>query len=188
MRNDRTAHGGAQKIIDACLALTAGQELVVVFDETTAQVADMLLEVAQELQVQPTGLYLPTPLQRRMAQSEELPLALTGALRGAAGILICITDEQACLPFRSQVFDGGAGANAKIGHMPGVTLDVLSMAAVDYGQIRENCDLLATALLKGQKLEIVSRDGDGRDCHLRMDIGGWARPPSISNGILKRGG
>ncbi|HSJ55021.1 MAG TPA: hypothetical protein VLC52_14870 [Anaerolineae bacterium] len=188
MRNNRTAHGGAQKIIDACLALTAGQELVVVFDETTAEVAEMLLKVAQELQVQPTGLYLPTALQRRMAQSEELPLALTAALRGAAGILTCVTDEHACLPFRTQVFDVGAGANAKIGHMPGVTLDVLSMAAVDYGQIRENCDLLATALLKGEKLEIVSRDANGRDNHLRMDVGGWARPPSISNGLLKRGG
>jgi len=186
MRNNRTARGGAQKIIDACLRLAAGEELVVVFDETTSEVAEMFLKVAQELHVEPTALYLPTTLQRHLAQLEELPLALAGALRGASGILTCITDDQACLPFRSQVFD--VGADAKIGHMPGVTLGVLPMAAVDYGQIRENCDLLATALLKGQTLEIVTRDGNGRECCLLMDIGGWARPPSISNGCLNRGG
>jgi leucyl aminopeptidase (aminopeptidase T) len=188
MHNDTAARNGARKIIDTCLGLTEGQELLILCDETTTGVAHVLLEVAGEIGVHASALYVPVATQARLGEGAELPLVTVGAIREAMGILTCVTDAPACLPFRSKVFDISLDRRNRIGHMPGVTLDILPMADVDYQRIRADCELLAAALLKGKQLELSSCDARGQEVRLAVDLGGWARPPTISDGLIERGG
>jgi leucyl aminopeptidase (aminopeptidase T) len=187
MESDTTTWNGARKIIDTCLGLSRGQELLILFDETTGDVAHVLLEAAFQIGVLATATYIPVSIQIRLGDGADLPLTTLSAMREAAGILTCVTDDSACLPFRVQVFALALDRRSRIGHMPGVTADILPLADVDYGQIGDDCNLLATALLKGERLTLTTVDALGRDHHLAVDIGGWDRPPTISSGLIQRG-
>jgi leucyl aminopeptidase (aminopeptidase T) len=185
MQNASQSRNGARKVITVCLSLKRGQELLVLFDETTGDVAHLLVEVANDLGVNGTALYVPTLAQQQLSEDSHLPLATESAIREAAGILTCLTDEQAYLPFRSKIFDAASDSRSRIGHMPGVTLQVLQFCDVDYQQVRADCQLLATALLMGQQLELITYDEREQPHLLTAGIGGWTRPPSISDGLIK---
>jgi leucyl aminopeptidase (aminopeptidase T) len=188
MEKKTTARNGARKIIHTCLSLEPGHELLILFDETTIEVADILMNVACEIGTNAVAMYIPTPIQRQLGENAELPLTMVSAIREALGILTCVTDDQSCLPFRGEVCSIALGKRSRIGHMPGVTTDMLSMADADYRQICADCELLAAALMKGKDLELITYDSQDREHRLRVNIGGWARPPAISNGLIKEGG
>jgi hypothetical protein len=185
--NKERAQIGARMIIDTCLGLQMGQELLILFDETTREVAHLFVETAVELNVYAAAMYVPVEVQRKLGRGGTLPLTMHSAIRDALGILTCLTDENACLAFRSNVFDVAISAKSKIGHMPGVKMRLLPLAYADYHQIRGDCDLLAAALLRGKQLELITRAADGQEHRLSAEIGGWARPPAVSNGLIGRG-
>jgi len=178
---------GARMIIDTCLQLEMGQELLILFDETTRQVAHLFVETANELGVYAAAMYVPVQVQQKLGRGGTLPLTMHSAIRDALGILTCLTDENACFAFRHSVFDVAISTKSKIGHMPGVKMRLLPLAYADYHQIRSDCDLLAAALLRGKELEVITRTADGQEHRLSAEIGGWARPPAISNGLIRRG-
>jgi hypothetical protein len=188
MHKETEARNGARKVIDTCLGLTEGQELLVLFDETTTGVAHLLLEEAQQIGVHAAAIYVPVSIQAQLDEGTELPLITVSAIREAVGIVTCVTDNPACLPFRAKIFDIGLDNRSRIGHMPGVTIDILPMADADYQQVSADCELLASALLKGRRLELITHDSSGREYQLSADIGGWTRSPAISDGLIKRGG
>ena len=187
MYNKERAQIGARMIIDTCLQLEMGQELLILFDETTRQVAHLFIETADELGVYAAAMYVPVEVQQKIGRRGTLPLTMHSAIRDALGILTCLTDENACGAFRRNVFDVAISTKSKIGHMPGVEMRLLPLAYADYHQIRGDCDLLAAALLRGKQLELISRTADGQEHRLSAEIGGWARPPAISNGLIRRG-
>jgi len=188
MPDERSAWNGARKIIDTCLGLMSGQELLILFDETSRDVAHILMEVAYGIDVHAAANYVPVSIQAQLGKRAELPLTTMSAMREAVGILTCVTDDQACLPFRARIFEVGLDRRSKIGHMPGVTMEILPMADVDYNQISTHCEVLAAGLLKGRELELISYDSRGESASLTVEIGGWARSPTISNGLIQRGG
>jgi leucyl aminopeptidase (aminopeptidase T) len=188
MSDERSAWNGARKIIDTCLGLTAGQELLVLFDETSWDVAHILMQVAYRIDVHASANYVPVSIQAQLGTRAELPLTIMSAMREAVGILTCVTDDQACLPFRARIFDVGLDRRSKIGHMPGVTVEILPMADVDYNEISTHCEVLAAGLLKGRELELTSYDSQEKPASLTVEMGGWARSPTISNGLIQRGG
>jgi hypothetical protein len=124
----------------------------------------------------------------RYGPDAPLPLTTTSAIQQADGILTCVTDDPACLSFRDSVFHIAQRSQSRIGHMPGVTLEMLPMADADYPQIQADGELLACALLKGHELELISYDAQGKVHHLAAGLGGWRRPPALSSGVIKRGG
>lgn len=188
MKHGTRAQSGAQKIINTCLGLTCDQELLVLFDETTRDVAQMLLEAAYQVSINATAIYIPVSRQEQFDQGTNFPLVMENAIKAADGIVTCLTDVQACLPFRTKIFDVGLNNRVKIGHMPGVTIKVLPMADADYLQMSADCDLLALAMLRGKQLDLTTYNSSGDDYCLKIDIGGWERPPAIGSGLIKRGG
>jgi len=187
MPGNKRAHSGALKIVDTCLQLATPDELLVLFDETSRDVAHLFVETAYDAGVHAAAIYVPRSVQRWLGQQQVLPLSIHQAIREAAGLLTCLTDDNACLAFRRKVFDVALNVKGKIGHMPGVRMKILPMADVDYGQIRADCDILAAALLRGKRLDLITHDSKGLEYRLSTDIGGWDRPPAISNGLIGRG-
>jgi leucyl aminopeptidase (aminopeptidase T) len=58
MHQDTAARNGARRIITTGLSLSPGQELLILFDETTMDVAHLLLGEAQDLGVHPAAAYI----------------------------------------------------------------------------------------------------------------------------------
>lgn len=65
---------GALNIIQNSLDLHPGQDLLIIFDETTKDVAEVLSKTAIELRVQPTMLYIPQSIQKLIPTQMELVL------------------------------------------------------------------------------------------------------------------
>ena len=107
MTNALNRQTGARKIIDTCLGLSSGQELLILFDETTLEVANLMIEAAFDLQVSSTGVYVPSFVQTQIGKKESLPLPMESAIRNTTGIVTCLTDAQNCLPFRKKIFKVG---------------------------------------------------------------------------------
>jgi leucyl aminopeptidase (aminopeptidase T) len=178
---------GARKIIQTCLNLSAGQELLLLFDETTREVVDPLQAAAAGMHVLTTAIYVPVDLQKQYGHNSKLPMATEVAIKEANGIVTLLSDSQNCLSFRKAVLLAALDRWKKIGHMPGANLHMLAMADSDYNEIEAVCNLLAVVLLRGKHMRFGSTDRAGVKHWLDVEIGGWERPPVISSGIIKQG-
>ena len=187
MNHEQKIQNGAHKIISTCLGLNKGQELVVLFDETTQEVACRMIDAALQTGIHPTSIFAPVGMQIRYSSLNELPLALESAIRNASGLLTCLTDSNESYNFRVKIFSLRLDRQIKIGHMPGATLDSLAMADADYQRVSADCNLLALALLRGKEMDFITVDVVGQSHHLRMSLGGWERTPVISNALIAPG-
>ena len=84
MYDKERAQIGARMIIDTCLQLEMGQELLILFDETTRQVAHLFVETANELGVYAAAMYVPVQVQQKLGRGGTLPLTMHSAIRDAA--------------------------------------------------------------------------------------------------------
>jgi leucyl aminopeptidase (aminopeptidase T) len=178
---------GARQIVGRCLGLEPGQDLVVFFDETTLDTATVLCEAAEALGVPITLLLVPAALQRRIPRESDLSLLAQGAARQARAILTCVNGQPECLAFRQRLLESQWSARTRIGHMPGVTPEVLKLANVDLERLSADCRAVELALARGRRLELTSFSPDGVPHRLTADIGGWERLPVASDGIIHDG-
>jgi leucyl aminopeptidase (aminopeptidase T) len=187
MAIDSAVISGAQEIVQRCLGLTRGQNLLIFADPTTINIASILAEAADELAVQPTIISVPLSMQRRIPGQIDLSLLAQGAAREARAILTCVNSSPDCLGFRKRILETQWSARTRIGHMPGPTLKVLRLANVDFNELIAACHSLEIALARGRTLEFVSHAQDGRPHRLAVNIGGWERLPVASNGVIADG-
>ena len=75
----------------------------------------------------------------------------------------------------------------KLPDMPGIDLDILELAEVDYSVLQDNCEILALALAKGRHIQIETLDSKDRQYQLDVDLDPWMRMPIISDGIIQDG-
>ena len=132
---NEAAFNGAQHIIKHCLELHQGQELLIVSDETAVEVSTMLAEAAAQLGVSQTTIFIPVSLQRRIPHEQQLSLLTWTVAREARAILTCVNGAPDCFPFRDYILDNWRGARIRIGHMPGASLDILTLANVDFDKL-----------------------------------------------------
>jgi leucyl aminopeptidase (aminopeptidase T) len=178
------SHAGAREIVRRCLGLEPGQQLVILSDETTVEVAIAIAEAAESLYVPHTAILVPVSVQRRIPLLSDLSLLAQGAVREARAILVCANDAPDCLPFRQWFLETHWTARTRIGHMPGASLEVLKLAEVDCDKLVQDCHDLEVALARGHTLELVTRTPGGKTHRLEADIGGWQRLPVASDGII----
>jgi leucyl aminopeptidase (aminopeptidase T) len=185
-----TAHqalNGARKIIQHCLGLGNGHELLILADETTVAVAMILAEAARQLGVSQTTLLVPMEHQRRIPGNLKLSLPTWTVAKDARAILTCVNGAPDCFPFRDYILDNWRSARTRIGHMPGASLDILTLANVDFDKLIGACRRLELAMARGRQLDFYSTSADGTRHRLMADIGGWERLPVASDGVIDDG-
>lgn len=187
MPTDRAGSAGAEQIIRHCLGLTAGQELLVLVDETTIEVGTVIAEAGDRLGVPQTTILVTISLQRRIPKERDLSLLVQGAARDARAILTCVNALPECLPFREHILETHWSARTRIGHMPGASFEVLKLANVDFEQLIADCRRIELAMARGRTLEFISYAPDGTPHCLTVDIGGWERLPVASDSVIGDG-
>lgn len=178
---------GALNIIQNSLDLHPGQDLLIIFDETTKDVAEVLSKTAIELRVQPTMLYIPQSVQKLIPTQMELSPLTQRIFQQVRAVVNCINGLAEFIPFRDHLLKVNRNAHTRIGHMPGISLDVLRLAAVDYTALIHNCKAIAMALTYGRNLELTSFQANGTSHTLNIPIGGLERIAVASDGIISDG-
>lgn len=178
---------GARQVVQHCLGLEPGQQLVILADETTVEPAVAIAEAAEALHVPHTTLLVPVVVQRRIPIASDLSLLAQGVAREARAILTCVNASPECLPFRQRILETHWTARTRIGHMPGATKGVLALADVDLGQLVADCWGMEVAMARGRTLQLISYAVDGTPHRLTASIGGWERLPVASDGVIHDG-
>jgi hypothetical protein len=131
---DQAARTGANKLIAKGLGLKAGQDILIVADETTQGVALVLAQAALEQQVTPGIYLLPISHQMQVTEVGGLPPALMAAIGVSDALCTLLHVGHRTLEFRKTLLRSAEQATRSIAHMPGATLEVLGpptrMAAI----------------------------------------------------------
>jgi leucyl aminopeptidase (aminopeptidase T) len=184
---DSAEVSGAKQIVQRCLGLTRGQNLLIFADKTTTDVASTIADAAEHLSVPATIIFVPISQQRCIPDEMKLSLLAQGAAKEAWAILNCVNSSAECTPFRKFILETQWSARTKVGHMPGANLKVLQLASTDFKKLISDCHAVEIALARGRTLEFISRTADGTLHCLTTDIGGWERLPVASDGVISNG-
>ena len=187
MSADPIVVAGAKQIVQRCLGLSKGQNLLIFSDETTSDLSTVLAEAAQAVSIPSTIIFVPVSLQRRIPTEIGLSLLAQGAAKEARAILTCVNSAPECLAFRNHILETQWSARTRIGHMPGANLKVLTLANVDFNSLIATCHSIEIALARGRTLEFLSQAHDGTNYRLTVNIGGWDRLPVASDGVISDG-
>lgn len=177
----------ANNILTRSLNLRREQNLLILADRNSLEVAEVLTRTARELGITATTVFVPRVAQAEMRADESLPLPIEAAIRESDAVLSCLSDRAEHLSYRQRVLHASWNRRTKLAHAPGLTLDILAAADTDYAVINESARLLATVLLLGRRMEVVTTDGRGQEHRLNVTLGGWNHPPGISDGIIPDG-
>lgn len=184
MPSESSIRAGASQIVQRCLGLNPGQQLVILLDETTVEPGVAIAQAAESLGVSPTAILVPVAIQRRIPRESDLSFPAQRIAREARAILTCVNALPGCLPFRERILETHWTAHTRIGHMPGATLQVLALADVDFEQLVADCRCVEIAMARGRAIELVSYTAAGAAHHLTAEIGGWDRLPVASDGVI----
>lgn len=178
---------GAAQLVRTGLRLQTGQEVLVVCDETTHDVALMLADAASDVGAIPGLFLVPLRQQRAGPSGNRLSSALRAAIVPCSAMFNVLDAGQETLPFRRALLDVATNSERAIAHMPGATLGVLAAANEDDSEMDRRNIAVARGLALGRHLRIETRDVTGREYGLDLDIGGWARAPVLSGKAIRRG-
>ena len=180
---DQACAVGAAQLITTGLGLQPGQDVLIVCDETTQEVALLLADATLDIGAVP-GLFL-VPL--RQQGGAHLGAALKGAITPCTAILNVLAAGQETLAFRRALLDSAVSHERVTAHMPGATLAVLAAAGIDDPEIDRRNEALARGLALGRRLRVITRGPASREYCLELDLGGWARTPILSGRTISRG-
>lgn len=176
-----------RKIFTHCLELPGDVEITIFYDETTKDVASIFSEVSQEFDLLPAVFYVNTDLQRYLV-GEVLPKHYSSAIENSIAILNCLTSSKSCYQFRNLIRLTGQSFNCQVAHMPGIDIDTLLLANVDYDELIKTSEQIATALAMGGEIEILTYSKLlDQNCKLTIPNDPWTRLPIISDGIIPAG-
>lgn len=182
----------AQILLVRSLNLRPGDILTLVFDETTEAVRQALSQAARNLQIVIREHYAPISTQIRASEAgrTELTAEELDVLENVAAVLTCLSSSSATALFRGMLLNHAVAPGRRLGHMPGVTLDILHYAsAINYEQAVGRCNDLTLVLALGQSAELISyaHNADGqqiRSGKLHLGLGGLNRPSISSTGVI----
>jgi hypothetical protein len=173
--------------------MNPGDKVSVIYDETTADTAKILINAGEQLGLSVSELFVPLTHQREFSPDRGLCRHCLRALRGYAGILTCVSDHSDTTSYRRELLREAASGRTRVGHMPGARRFVLEWAVdVDYGAATARCQDLAFALAVGTSATVETSmfDDGGTETarySLHLDLGGLSRLPIVSTGVIPSG-
>jgi Thermophilic metalloprotease (M29) len=188
------AQKGAEKVLQECLALKAGEVVAVFFDEGTSEPAHLLIGAAESLGLDLRVRRVAITVQESFALSETQELCDEDqeAMQNARGIITCLSANQRGTPYRTKLLQFGTTDGKRLGHMPGADLSILAHAVnIDYSAANIRCENLALALTLGNTASLetyeLRPDGTRIPHQLQIPLGGMRRFPITSTGLVPLG-
>jgi hypothetical protein len=189
-----TQRKGFSTILDQCLELEKGSELLVIYDESFQEFFDALLEVIIDRGHSSAFLYLPKAYQldliERARSSPEgnwirLPDCLTQSFSLASAILNMLGGWQETVALRVAVLRQARSTQGRLAHIPGIDAQILRVVSESpIPEILRSAELLAWALGEARQAEVLTIDRSGAEHTLRMDLQEWQNEPMMSPGVI----
>ena len=135
-------------ILDRCLAVRAGESVLVVSDPDSAELGDALMEGARQTEADPVLAVLPP----KPARGTEPPPPIAAALK-AADVYIA-----PCLPSLSHTRARKAATEAGVrgATMPGADADLVArLMSVDFDALRHRCLAVAQLLSDAEEAQVT---------------------------------
>lgn len=165
----------AKNVMTSCLAVKAGEALLVVTDDSRVEIGRAIYEGAKDLGCEAMLLVM----EERKMSGEEPPKIVAEAMK-AADVVICPTAQSLT---HTHARMEAAKAGARIATMPGITKTMFHTGAMtaDYGEV-EKLSLKIAALLTDASTATVEKGGK----RLILDLKG--RTGLASTGIYREPG
>lgn len=184
---------GARRILTDCLGMQPGDRLGLFWDETTTAPADIIQTAAIDEGVDVRSRHVPIRTQQAFTADADLAWDDQDVLSESRAVITCISADGASTAYRTALIRFGTTDGKRIGHMPGADMRLLAYAAnIDYAKAEQRCDDLSLALTLARRIRLRSFLCDHRNVQhsehdLECELGGIARPPISSTGIIALG-
>lgn len=185
-------------ILDQCLKARADETILVIYDEGFAPYHDALNEALRQRQMFATQISMPLSCQlsliARASQGSTnpepaLPPATSAAIDASTVILCFLGAHPRTLPVRRAILDHPRSVRSRLGHIPGLTDDVLEvLTRSPIAEILEASEIVAWALGESNRAELLTAAPGRDDCRLEIKLDGWDNEPFMSPGVVFPGG
>jgi leucyl aminopeptidase (aminopeptidase T) len=157
---------GAKKLIETCIGLAKGEELVIFCDADRIDLADAITGATLK-----AGAHSSTFLIQEAARPiQRLSEVMRTSLEEADAALIMLSHLHAETKFRKQIVDYTRRRPLRVANMPGVgRVHLEKWINLQYGDLAINTERVASALLKAKKVEVVTKAGT----HIEIPLAGW---------------
>lgn len=157
----------AKNVLDSCLAVKAGEEVLVIIDDTRVKIGQALYEGAKELGCEAMLVVM----QERELSGAEPPKAIAEAMKTADVVIAPTAKSLTHTNARIQA----AAAGTRVATMPGITEEMFSQGAMtaDYAEV-EKLTAKVTELLTKASVARIEKE----DCVLTIRLDGRDGVPS----------
>ncbi len=169
----------ARTALETCLAVQAGETVLVITDEPKREIGMVIWRVAKTLDAEA----MLTEIIPRRRNGEEPPAPIA-ALMAASSVVLCPTSKSLT---HTAARREACAHGARIATLPGITEDMMIRClAADYNAIAERSRRLSVALESGNEMRVTSPAGtDIRlvrgDRHAKPDTGFYLNPGEYGN-------
>jgi leucyl aminopeptidase (aminopeptidase T) len=184
---------GAERVLSECVPLRRGDTVAMFFDEPTEDCALILENAAKSMGLRFDQRRVEAAEQKKWAEAGRLDPEDEWAIEEARAVLISLSSKESGMPYRRNLVRRAVDDMRYVGLMPGATLELLAYAVnIDYEKVERRCDDLAVAMLAGKEAVLTTylprhNGTQPKACHLTLDLGGFARSPITSTGIIPLG-
>jgi leucyl aminopeptidase (aminopeptidase T) len=153
---------GARTVIDNCLAIKKGEQVLVVSDTDMRVIGHVLFKAAKDAGAEVIHMEMLT----RDEHGQEPPSAVAQAMKSAGAVILSTTYSMTHTAARREANRKGA----RVVSMPGVTLNQMSNGGMtaDYRQISKDIRRVSKYIVGSKQVEIRSENGTD----LKLDVKG----------------
>ena len=148
-------------VLQRCLHVRAGEDLLVIVDPGTREIGEALREAGRQLGAEAVL----TEMDERATDGTDPPRPIASAMCSADVVVAPTSRSLSHTAARKQASDAGT----RIATMPGVTADMLArVMAVDFDEVTERSQAVAALLSEGSEARLNCPRGS----ELTLDLGG----------------
>jgi len=167
---------GANNAVKVCLAVKAGERVVVIADEVSRSVAASLERALREGRAEFTGLLLEDFGPRPMNGAPE---AVLDALERTDVGVLCMTPQPGELSARMAIVRVVERRQIRYAHMIGVTPEIMQQGMrADYRKVDELSDRLRDRMLRADGLTVKTTAGTSFSAHFNRELD-WVKTSGL---------
>ena len=169
----------AQIVVKDCLAVEAGEEVLVIVDQLRQEIGKEIYQAAQNSEAE----VMLVQMLERANHGAEPPTAIAEAMKEANVVIMPTTKSLSHTTARVEACKAGARAVT----LPGITADMMQRTlTADYQKIKERSEELAEKLTAAQKAKITAPNGTNLELDLserkgHPDTGIYHQPGDFGN-------